>query len=206
MQRVIATLALGSVLASFVIGQESAESDRATLATAGRYSFAAIERGNRRDPYDLEIFLLETTTGRAWCAMRSTADKIFLGSSPSQTKWLRLNPPRELAKRDGGRAGTFEIDGWSSGDKKRVVISDTTTGDSWILAYRATNATEHQSNSDESANWGWQSIPRLDTNGDISRVTIGSANAFRENFGSATMKIHLGPRRGSRPPSLVTWH
>ena len=106
MQRVIATLALGSVLASFVIGQESAESDRATLATAGRYSFAAIERGNRRDPYDLEIFLLETTTGRAWCAMRSTADKIFLGFESESDEMV--------AAQSASR--TREARRWPSGD------------------------------------------------------------------------------------------
>lgn len=130
MRRELATVVLVSVLASWVIGQESAEAeaDAATLGTPGRFSFAAIERVNRRDSYDLEVFLLDTTTGKACCAMRSTADKIFLGSSPSQTKWLRLNPPQELAKRTGDRVGTFEIDGWWNGDKKRVVITDTTTG------------------------------------------------------------------------------
>ena len=87
---------------------ESAEADAATLGTPGRFSFAATRENDRRDPYDLEVFPLDTTTGKAWCAMRSTADKIFLGSSPSQTKWLRLNPPRELAKRAGDRVGTFE--------------------------------------------------------------------------------------------------
>ncbi len=55
MRRELATVVLFSVLASWVIGQESAEANAATLGAPGRFSFAAIERVKPANPSSLRF-------------------------------------------------------------------------------------------------------------------------------------------------------
>ncbi len=158
MPRVILSLGL-CLVAAIVMGQDDAES-KPRFDTVGRFSVTGIERRKREDLYDLELLLIDTETGQVWSTFRSTANQVFLGSRPRQTKWTRIKMPNEVVKRDGKKSGRFHLEAWRSGDKKRAVLTDTTTGDGWILTYETESVAERQSRSDDRENWGWQVIVR----------------------------------------------